>query len=99
MQFNKSPLSKAVTVQIYGGLGNQLFQYATARSLSQRLDVPLYLDLRSFSKSNEREYHLGAFTIAADVANESWLRWQTKGLHRGSLSMLNLYYSLQTQED
>jgi hypothetical protein len=37
----------AVIVQIAGGLGNQLFEYAFGRSLALRNDVPLVLDHRS----------------------------------------------------
>ncbi|MCM1261848.1 MAG: alpha-1,2-fucosyltransferase [Butyrivibrio sp.] len=35
-----------IVVRIWEGLGNQLFQYAYARSLQERLDVPVYLDVR-----------------------------------------------------
>lgn len=33
-----------ILVKLYGGLGNQMFQYAAARSLSLRLDLPVYYD-------------------------------------------------------
>lgn len=39
--------SPAVIVQIAGGLGNQLFEYAFGRSLALRNGVPLILDQRS----------------------------------------------------
>ena len=38
-----------VISNIIGGLGNQMFQYATGRTLSLRLSVQLKLDLRDFS--------------------------------------------------
>lgn len=37
-----------VTTQIQGGLGNQLFQYATAKALSKRLQGQLHLDIEWF---------------------------------------------------
>jgi hypothetical protein len=39
-----------VIVQLTGGLGNQLFQYAAAKSLSQHHGVPLLLDVSSFHR-------------------------------------------------
>jgi hypothetical protein len=38
-----------IVVQLCGGLGNQLFQYATARRLATRLGVPLRVDLRYYT--------------------------------------------------
>lgn len=35
-----------IIVRIWEGLGNQLFQYAYARSLQQRTQIPVYLDIR-----------------------------------------------------
>lgn len=40
-----------ITIQIQGGLGNQLFQYATGKALSLRLRRPLLLDIDWFSHS------------------------------------------------
>ena len=37
-----------IIVQLTGGLGNQLFQYAAAKSLSLHHNVPLLLDVSSF---------------------------------------------------
>lgn len=41
-----------VTVQLNGGLGNQLFQYAAAKSLSLHHGVPLLIDVSSFQRTN-----------------------------------------------
>jgi hypothetical protein len=35
-----------IVVRIWEGLGNQLFQYAYARALQERLQIPVYLDKR-----------------------------------------------------
>lgn len=41
-----------VTVQLNGGLGNQLFQYAAAKSLSMHHNVPLLIDISSFQRED-----------------------------------------------
>lgn len=50
----------AVIVQIAGGLGNQLFEYAFGRSLALRNGVPLILDHRS---GFPRDFHKRVFTL------------------------------------
>jgi hypothetical protein len=55
----------SVTTAIFGGLGNQMFQYTAGRALSIRLGVPLKLDLSWFStiakNDSTRPYMIGAF--------------------------------------
>jgi hypothetical protein len=46
--------------KIYGGLGNQMFQYACGRAVANRLKAQLYLDLSWFNSGN-REFMLDAF--------------------------------------
>ncbi|MDV6236899.1 alpha-1,2-fucosyltransferase [Leptospira ellisii] len=46
-------MNKSVVADVYGGLGNQLFQYAMARNLADRLGGELYLDLSWFGISGE----------------------------------------------
>ncbi|HNZ40154.1 MAG TPA: alpha-1,2-fucosyltransferase [Candidatus Latescibacteria bacterium] len=57
-----------VIVQLTGGLGNQLFQYATARAIAHRNAVPLKLDTSWFKRYPQRAYGLGGFMIEASVA-------------------------------
>ena len=64
MSIKKDP---HVIVSLTGGLGNQMFQYATGRAMSLRLSVPLVLDLSWFNRSFRpdimtwREYELPNF--------------------------------------
>jgi hypothetical protein len=46
-----------VVMTMMGGLGNQLFQYATGRALSLRLDQPLYLEETGFGKRTQNQEH------------------------------------------
>lgn len=54
-----------ITVQMCGGLGNQMFQYAMGRALSLRHHVPLILDISWFSGPmtgcTKRKYLLNVF--------------------------------------
>lgn len=52
-----------ITVRVMGGLGNQLFQYATAYSLAQRLNQKLQLDISFFPKQALRGYKLENLNI------------------------------------
>lgn len=64
---------EAVVVSLYGGLGNQLFQYATGLALAQRQQAELVLDLSWFEsvKTNQnvtsRRYALSPFGVKHKV--------------------------------
>ena len=68
-------MTKYITVKIYGGLGNQMFQYAAGRALSLRYQVPLCLDISWFNQKHDanttvRTYQLGIFkNITATIQN------------------------------
>lgn len=51
-----------------GGLGNQLFQYATGRRVALKNGLPLKLDLSWFKDQPERPYSLNHFTINETIA-------------------------------
>lgn len=66
-----------IIVKLMGGLGNQMFQYAAARSISWRHGTSLKLDL-SFLEGDQagntpRKYELGNYCITAEKAS----RWET----------------------
>lgn len=52
-----------VTIRIKGGLGNQLFQYASGYALAQRLNQPITLDYSFFSTQTLRGFKLGNFRL------------------------------------
>lgn len=62
-----------VIVRIEGGLGNQLFQYAAARSLADRIGSELALDLRGLAVNGDRKFQLNLYQIRAEIANEGEL--------------------------
>ena len=43
-------------VQIWGGLGNQMFQYAFAKALEHHTREPVWLDLRFFFEEHDRQF-------------------------------------------
>ena len=53
-----------IVVRIYGGLGNQMFQYAAARALAAKYNVPLKLDLRWMRRYRHRDFLLDRFPIS-----------------------------------
>lgn len=59
-----------IVVELVGGLGNQLFQYALGRALSVKRGLQLKLDLSSFRNYPLRDYRLGNFRIQAEIASD-----------------------------
>lgn len=60
-----------VVARIIGGLGNQMFIYATARALALRIDADLILDTQSGYKNDlfKRNFLLDSFCISYRKAN------------------------------
>lgn len=76
-----------IVVQLAGGLGNQLFQYAAGRALAQRKRTSLRLDIGLFECDVKRTYRLNHFNISASIASQRDLDrvrgWGWRGLpHR-----------------
>lgn len=67
--------SKALVVQLKGGLGNQMFQYAAGRALAARNDAQLYVDAVSgFARDKvyRRAFELDALPVATLYAG--WMK-------------------------
>lgn len=60
-----------VIVKLYGGLGNQLFQYAAGLAIAVRNRVKLKLDITAFEVCKLRKYSLMHFNIMEDFASAS----------------------------
>lgn len=59
-----------IIVKLTGGLGNQLFQYSTARSLSLKIATNFKLDLSEYTDENSfRKYGLKYFNIIENIAS------------------------------
>lgn len=68
-----------IVVQLLGGLGNQLFQYAIGRRLAYELSVPLKLDVSAFANDRLRQYQLGQFNVLEDFATAKDI-WYFSGI-------------------
>jgi hypothetical protein len=57
-----------IIVQLSGGLGNQLFQYAAGKSLALHHNTILKLDVSAFNNQNARKFELALFNIPLSIA-------------------------------
>ncbi len=57
-----------IIVKIIGGLGNQMFQYAFGRTLAEKYDTDLKLDVSEFETYRLHKYSLGVFNIVEKFA-------------------------------
>jgi hypothetical protein len=64
---------RKVIARIEGGLGNQLFQYAAARSLADRLACEMTLDLRGLAENGDRPYQLDLYQTRCAIADAALL--------------------------
>lgn len=56
-----------IVVQLIGGLGNQLFQYAAARSLAIEKNQKLFIDVSTFESYKLHNYALNHFNIVSSI--------------------------------
>ncbi|OXA92205.1 alpha-1,2-fucosyltransferase [Flavobacterium hercynium] len=56
-----------IVVQLVGGLGNQLFQYAAAKSLAKSKKQKLYIDISQFESYKLHNYALNNFNIVSNI--------------------------------
>jgi hypothetical protein len=52
------PVVSAIIVRTYGGLGNQMFQYAAGRGIATRLGATLLVDTSYFETTEKRLFQL-----------------------------------------
>ena len=64
-----------IVVQLSGGLGNQLFQYAFAYSRARELGVELKIDLSFFDNYEWHDYSLNPFNLSAKRAVREDVEW------------------------
>ena len=85
-------MNKCLIVRIAEGLGNQLFMYANAYSLSKINNYELYVDNESayFKKKDFREFQLNNFEISAKICSDK-LKFNTylKNFYRKYLIQLD----------
>lgn len=76
-----------IIVELLGGLGNQMFQYATGRGVALRAGLELKLDISGYAKQNLRTYRLGVFNIVEQFATDAEI-YRVKPRRRLSLNWL-----------
>lgn len=75
-----------ITVKLWGGLGNQMFQYAYGYQLSKKTGGQLVLDVSWFSTQKLRKPEILDMNIEYDRVEETWnqstgIRWANKKIH------------------
>jgi len=81
-----------IIIHLKGGLGNQLFQYAFARSLSKNLNAELFIDISYFSHNDNRKhviFGLNPFNIKGIIGYYPYSKQSSIGLNYVSKS--NVY--------
>lgn len=77
-----------VVIKLQGGLGNQMFQYAAAKSLAVRLKADVFLDLSWFSNipatDTKRWYELDYFALEKNTIDINKYTVISKGLGRAT---------------
>ena len=72
-------MNKKLIVEIAEGLGNQIFMYAHAYSLSKELDYALFIDNKSgYSKRknllrSHQKYMLGNFNLYGNISDNNMI--------------------------
>ncbi len=80
----KAKRKDLLPVHLFGGLGNQMFQYAAGRAFALRHGISLKIDVSAFVGDLKRSYALAPFCVGAQVVNCSrWSRaWRKMtGMH------------------
>ncbi len=71
---DQGPTKHVIVIRLLGGLGNQMFQYACARSLANHTGSRIILDTCLYDHNVAyRKYELSVFAIKADVLSDGIL--------------------------
>ena len=62
-----------IITKLFGGLGNQLFQYAIGRALAEKNQDNLHIDNIWYNHSDQRQYELNSFPIRATPIDDQAL--------------------------
>lgn len=84
-----------INLLLKDGMGNQLFQYAAARALAEKLNTQLRIDISSFKYNPLREYSLHHFNIEERFVSPLDLFWFRSQLRLFSLFGKNNKYLRQ----
>ncbi len=60
-----------IIIQLLGGLGNQMFQYALGRQLAVLNNSELKFDITGFTRDPLRKYSLNCFSLPENIASDS----------------------------
>ena len=86
-----------IIVQVIGGLGNQMFQYAVGKHLAIKNNTELKLDISAFDWYHLHAYRLDNFNINATIATKEEISIMSKygryeHLFRHALDLITPYY-------
>ncbi|SEW52333.1 alpha-1,2-fucosyltransferase [Chitinophaga arvensicola] len=60
-----------IALQLFGGLGNQMFQYALGRHLSTKYNLPLFLNKTIYEENrSDRVYALDVFKLGENIVDD-----------------------------
>lgn len=92
-----------IVVKIYGGLGNQLFQYSFGLYLSKKNNVELILDTswfeQNYKKSTPRTFDLKYFNLSASLKNSLSLKFKLFFYNNIFFKRISLFKKLKVYRD
>jgi hypothetical protein len=77
-----------ILVQVKGGLGSQMFQYALGRALSIELKTPLLLDTSSFDDNSLYDFDLNKLNTKFELADSKIVKQTRDGKFRKMISIM-----------